>query len=70
MEYLTSFSKQGRQKELSPEKIEKLHCNDTLSEKIQFQKQKVIKKSLYINKCHGSTPSLPFNVEIIKVINL
>jgi hypothetical protein len=34
----------GVKKSFHQKKIEKLHCNDTLSEKIQFQKQKVIKK--------------------------
>ena len=57
----------GVKKSFHQKQIEKLHCNDKLTEKIQFQKQKVIKKFLYINECHGSTPSLPINVEIIKV---
>ena len=57
----------GVKKSFHQKQIEKLHCNDKLTEKIQFQKQKVIKKFVYLNKCHGSTPSLPINVEIIKV---
>ena len=43
----------GIKKSFQQKQIEKLHCNDKLAEKIQFQKQKVIKKFLYINKCHG-----------------
>ena len=74
MEYLTSLSKQGRQNELSPETILnlKFHLFGLLGLSGKFSVYDLCEKTknnqfLYLNKCHGSTPSLPINVEIIKV---
>ena len=57
----------GVKKSFHQKQMGKLHCNDKLTKKNPISKQRVIKKFLYLNKYHSSTPSLPINVGIIKV---